>query len=385
MDRADRDMFFALLRSAVCGGRLDESERWELSPRQLGALMQLGRRHDIAHLVAAAAKKEDLKLPCDSDRAVYTAVYRGEQMAYELENICTVLEQAAVDHIPLKGAVVRQYYPEPWMRTSCDIDLLVRAQDADGAIAALAAAGYMRTEDNSVHDFCLRSPGGVHIELHHTLTQDGAVKRADKILEGVWDECSAKDGWQHRQQMSGEMLIFYHLAHMAKHLLSGGCGVRSFVDLWLMENKISIDKSRLHKLLEMGGLDRFYGASHKLAQVWLDKKAHTETTQELESYVLRGGVYGSCENAACAEAAVGVGRLRSFFRMMFLPRSNLCVIYPRLASRPYLAPLYQVRRWLRIFDKNKRSRLNYLTRTRAAVPDGRAEATGRLLDEIGLL
>ena len=77
MDRADRDMFFALLRSAVCGGRLDESERWELSPRQLGALMQLGRRHDIAHLVEAAAKKEDLKLPCDSDRAVYTAVYRG--------------------------------------------------------------------------------------------------------------------------------------------------------------------------------------------------------------------------------------------------------------------------------------------------------------------
>ncbi|MBO4954226.1 MAG: nucleotidyltransferase family protein, partial [Clostridia bacterium] len=31
-----------------------------------------------------------------------------------------------IDFMPLKGAVIRQYYPEPWMRTSCDIDIHVK-------------------------------------------------------------------------------------------------------------------------------------------------------------------------------------------------------------------------------------------------------------------
>ena len=35
------------------------------------------------------------------------------------------IKKVQIPFLPLKGSVIRQYYPEPWMRTSCDIDILV--------------------------------------------------------------------------------------------------------------------------------------------------------------------------------------------------------------------------------------------------------------------
>ena len=52
------------------------------------------------------------------------AVFRYEQQ-YEFQRICAVLEQAEVSYIPLKGLLLRNCYPEGWMRTSGDLDLLV--------------------------------------------------------------------------------------------------------------------------------------------------------------------------------------------------------------------------------------------------------------------
>jgi hypothetical protein len=49
-------------------------------------------------------------------------------MKHEFERICLVLEKAKIPHIPLKGSVLRKLYKEPWLRTSCDIDILVQEE-----------------------------------------------------------------------------------------------------------------------------------------------------------------------------------------------------------------------------------------------------------------
>ena len=384
MDRAESAVFFGLLRQVICGTELGESERNELSPRLAYALMELAARHDLAHLAAAAIQKTAPEISQDVAQAVYTAVYRSEQMEYELQRLCGILEGVHLPFVPLKGAVVRQLYPERWMRTSCDIDLLVKEQDTDRAIAALLQQGYERTEDNSTHDYCLRSPSGVHIELHYTLRQDGELNGADPVLDTVWDCCRSVDGWEYRLQMSGEMMVFYHLAHMAKHLLHGGCGVRPFVDLWLMESKLPVDKGALEQMLAAAGLGDFYRAALDMSRVWLESAPYTDVTCGLEEYVLSGGAYGTSLNAAKTQAAGGGGRLRAFMEMVFLPRENLQVIYPALKNRPCLAPVYQLRRWLRVFDKNKRKKISDLNRARAGVTDAQAQKTAELFDGLGL-
>ncbi len=44
--------------------------------------------------------------------------------------------------MPLKGSVIRNMYPEPWMRTSCDIDILVEKSSLDVAKKAVQAIGF---------------------------------------------------------------------------------------------------------------------------------------------------------------------------------------------------------------------------------------------------
>lgn len=46
------------------------------------------------------------------------AIYRYEKINYELNRLRSALNEAQIPFIPLEGSVLRQYYPEPWMRTS---------------------------------------------------------------------------------------------------------------------------------------------------------------------------------------------------------------------------------------------------------------------------
>ena len=45
-------IFFALLRSAICGAALTEAEKAEFSTEQLGGLLSVAKTHDVAHLLA---------------------------------------------------------------------------------------------------------------------------------------------------------------------------------------------------------------------------------------------------------------------------------------------------------------------------------------------
>lgn len=63
----------------------------------------------------------------------------------DLLAVADVLDAAAVEHRVLKGTAVGHLdYPDPSMRCFGDVDLLVRAEQYDQAVATLADAGYVR-------------------------------------------------------------------------------------------------------------------------------------------------------------------------------------------------------------------------------------------------
>ena len=73
-------------------------------------------------------------------------------LEYELEHIKSVFEKNKIEYILLKGSVLRNYYPEPWMRTSCDIDILVHDEQLDKAVKVLTQTGYRVEGNKHYHD-----------------------------------------------------------------------------------------------------------------------------------------------------------------------------------------------------------------------------------------
>ena len=381
-------VLFSLIQSEICGKELDGKYLDNLSTETMEQLYKITKSHDIAHLLASALNKQKL-LAQDEISQKYQkqwmmAVYRYEKINYELKRVADILENNGIAFLPLKGSVLRKYYPEPWMRTSCDIDILIHPEDAETAIQVLCEVGFTLQKSTTTYDYQMIAPGGVHLELHFSLKQDASILQAETILESVWDECELETDKQYHYYMRNEMFLFYHIVHMANHFTYGGCGIRPIIDLWLLTNKMEIDKDKLRFLLSQSKLLEFYEASVELSKVWLENAPHNNITLRMEQFILTGGVYGNSSTSALMKAAKGESKLRSFFKLLFIPRANLEVSYPNLKKHPILLPFYQIKRWFRIFNRKKRQRIERMTAARNAVDAKEENQTRTLLYDLGL-
>ena len=85
-----------------------------------------------------------------------------------------------------------------------------------------------------------------------------------------------------------------------------------------------------------------------LCGVWFENAAPDPATQQLEDYILRGGVYGSSENHIAVQQQKQGGRLRYLLSKIFLPFDTIKYHYPVLQKHPWLMPVMQVRRWCKL-------------------------------------
>ncbi|MGN1053578.1 MAG: nucleotidyltransferase family protein [Candidatus Scatosoma sp.] len=364
----------------------------DTSARFLSALYRVSKKHDIAHLVGDALIKNGLiengDIKSQFQNQIVMAVYRYENLNYELGRICELLEESEIPFIPLKGAVIRKFYPEPWMRTSCDIDILVHEEDLERATAMLKEKlgyTYERKEKGS-HDMQMYSLSGVHLELHYTLLEEGRLLKADKILSNIWNYAEEERKGSFQKRFSDEAFYFYHMAHMAKHFMIGGCGIKPFVDLWILNRskKNKIDKEKRDELLLNGGLFKFAKEVETLSEVWFEGIEHTETTKQMEKYVLQGGVYGTMQNRVVVQQVKSGSKFKYTISRIWLPYDTLKFLYPVLQKQKWLFLFCQVRRWFRLLFKGgfKRS-VNELSISGSVTKEQRKEISS-FLSELDL-
>lgn len=382
MDRKTIQLMFALLRSAINGKELTQAEREQISEERVQAVFTLSEKHDLAHLVAFGLKQNGYEW--DAKKSILKAVYRYERLNFELERLCRALEEAKICFIPLKGTVLRKYYPEAWMRTSCDVDVLVHEEDVETAAAVLEkCCGYIRGEKNG-HDISFFTPGKEHIELHYDLVEDGIANASSRVLKAVWETATLREEQTHWYEMPDAVFYFYHIAHMAKHIENGGCGIRPFIDLWILDRIEGADLKKRDELLRSGELLIFAEAARRLSSMWMEEREADAVSQQLEEYVLCGGVYGSNENRITVQQQKKGGAVRYALSRIFLPYDTLKFHYPILEKHRWLTAVMQVRRWCKLVFCGHRRRVLRELSFNKGISASEAENARKLLKSIGL-
>ena len=348
-------ILFSNLWSTVFSAELNQETKKLIVPENLSALYKLSKAHDLAHLVADALDKNGLLDDSDISQQFRMkrnmAIYRHEQMQYELDELCRVLEEEQIENIPLKGSVIRKYYPQPWMRTSCDIDILVRQEQVKEVVNLLTKKYGYTYAIQTQHDYSLYSPAGVHIELHFILIFHD--KSGDDFTKRVWESAVSEEGYLYKKKMPDGLFFTYHIAHMAQHVLEGGgCGIKPFIDTLIIQEKMGITWEQSQEALERCGLQTFAQKVVRLSRGWFYGEETDSTLQEFEKYVLNGGVYGTLNNKISVGASRKKGRLGYILKRLFVPYRSLCLLYPSLKKCPILFPFYQVRRWFRLLKRN---------------------------------
>ncbi len=377
---------FDLLRSSISGEKISDTVREMLSIEKLHNFFKISNTHDVSHLLALGIKQNELteKIDIDIDKCVFKAVYRHERTKHAFTNLCDALEKSQIPFIPLKGSVIRKYYPEPWMRTSCDIDILVSEADSQKAMELLINEyGYSYQRKGS-HDISLYSHGKIHVELHYDLIENGRANNSAKILTTVWDTAVLREGSQYWYEMPDEMFYFYHIAHMAKHFVEGGCGIRSFIDLWILDSIHQENFEKRNELLAKADLLIFANSLRRLCKIWFENGEHDHVSRQMEDYVLRGGVYGNHENRIMVQQQKKGGRLRYVLSKIFIPYDVIKFHYPVLQKHRWLTPFMQVRRWCKLIFWGHLKRTARELRYNNSISSEQAKSMQTFLDNIGL-
>ncbi len=375
------DILLRILRFALNETEPDDAIKEQLTPEVLPALYTLSKKHDLAHIAARFLRQNGLlsdEMLEKFNKEEVVSVFRQEALERAYIQICQIFDEAKIAYVPLKGSVIRPYYPGQYMRTSCDIDILVHKEDLDTAVEALISKGY-KCGTRDYHDVSLFSPSKVHLELHFSILEN--TENLDLLLKDAWQYAVLSE--RSRYEFSKEFFLFHMYAHMSYHFLSGGCGVRSLMDIWVMKHKMNIDYTEAKYLLKKAGIYQFAKELGNLAEVCFSGKPQGDFAEMLLAYIFSGGVYGTIEN----NIAINNSKTHLTFSYMchriFIPYKDLTLEYPVLKKMPILLPLCWLLRTLRLFWKLLTRTFNRI-KTRGRISDEKIDRAQQMRSRMGL-
>lgn len=389
MSRQYMKLLLILVNSVLKSTPLTDDEKAQFTPEFIQKTAVIAEKHKLLPIVANALIANKMLDPSDElfvklRKLQLAQVYKAERMEYELGRMCDELEKAGIEFVPLKGSVVRRLYPEPWMRTSCDIDILVKKEDIEKAVTVLTDRLEYLKNGESFHDIKFKTPSKINIELHFNLIEDEVRDSITAVLDDAWQHTAPIEGHRCYMQFDNEFFVLYHIIHMAKHMTLGGCGIRPFIDLWLIRKNLKFDDGMLNEMFKRSSVMQFAAVSYRLCDIWFANIPHDELTLEAEEFILRGGVFGTTGNSAAIQRGEGKSKGKQFLKLMFLPSESLKLIYPNLKKHPWLLPFYQVKRWFRVFDRSKRNKIAQRVDANDRISDETVDRVAKLMSDLEL-
>lgn len=376
---------FSLIRFEINETDICDAVKNSITKETLPLLYKISKIHDLAHLIGDALDKNGL-LNANADyknKFLWErnlALFRYEQMNYECEKICQTLEENQIKFTLLKGAVLKKLYPMPWLRTSSDIDILIDKSGIDKTQEVFTKTLDCTFEKECENTYSAHTKSGVHVEVHLDLSRDF---KSGEIIDNVDNFLQDYSG-NYCKVLQNEIFYVHLLAHMAKHIIHGGCGVRAFLDIWIFNSKVSINREKLSKILNEYNLVKLENACYNLSKVWFENATHDDLTKTLEEFILHGGIYGNIENQVAVNKAKTDGKSSGLAKKIFLPYDQLKFTYPVLQKHKWLTPFFEVVRWFRIVFKGRSKILAKELKANKKITKTQAEKTANLLKDLGL-
>ncbi len=379
--RTLQGIFIQILFFELTEGMPDEAFKKQLTPEVILSLYELSKSHDLAHIVSGALYKYGVmteKTASQFNKEEMLSLYRYERMKATYCEITDILEGKKIIYIPLKGSVIRPYYPKESMRTSCDIDILVHEEDLEAATDALVKKGYL-FEERHYHDISLYSPSRVHLELHFSILEN--KDNIDTVLKDVWSYAVPDENC--RYKFTDPFFVFHFFAHIYYHFLSGGCGIRSLMDVWIIAHRMGLNYIVAKELLEKAGILRFAEGINDLAESCFSGREWDKRSEVLLHYIMNGGVYGTVRNRIAGKKRHN-GTLIYLFKRVFMPYSSMVTVFPILKKAPVLLPFFWIVRVFRMLFGGKIGRSVMELKMACGVTDEEIDLMAYMREQLGM-
>ena len=298
----------------------------------------------------------------------WKAVYLGTCLRYamffeQLKPVLDVLDEQKIPVTLLKGAVYRELYPAPELRTMGDVDIIVKKEDIPAFEKAIETIGYTRPEKQG-HltelgtEYVAKGKPG--IEAFYTLREDFRQKFDYKYQNNVVEY----KNYQYVYKINDLFSIVHHVAHFAKHFYSAGAGVRFLSDLYLLLTKLNYDRLELIKELKELKLYKFFSISVCVLQKYFDYtpdfeiEDKSELCEQFVDYLFRDTVYGEKDSASLVKRSVKKGKFGMIKKALFPDCEFLYTKYPWFKKHLWLIPIAWFRHIFSIITRPSKIKKN---------------------------
>lgn len=316
------------------------------------------QKHRILNLVYYGIKSNNINISENIKKLfeenMLHSMMKCAQRDVEIELLSEQFENNKIRHMILKGFVIKNIYPEPYLRSMSDIDILV-GDDIDKASDVLLQNGFELKSKEFLH-YTFIKENSFAIELHKSLV-DESLEKYYKYFKSGFVKAKVSDGFNYKYEFSKEDFYIFMVAHMAKHYSICGTGIRSVCDIYLYNKKFTdIDKDYINKELNKIGLSDFEKKIKNLAIEWFGGYFEGKF-DSVGEYIILGGVYGNLDNHELNKFILNDKRTKKQYilRTIFPDKNYMFARYSFLKKAPVFIPLFWIVRIISTFFKSKGS------------------------------
>ena len=336
-----------------------EEPSFKIDESNFNIFLNLSKKHSLTALFYKAVKdtKVDIKEEYLKvlEQCYFSNVQKHVLFDKERKELFEYCNNNRIPYLPLKGIILKHYYPDPYTREFADNDIWF-ARDKDESIKKFfVERGYeVELYRKSNHDVYLKKPC-LNFEMHRDLF--GETGDNEKIVNYFSKHFKVRV----IAPLSLELYFMlddfyvYYTAHSYKHFHIAGCGLRTLIDFYLFlkkneENEL-LNFKYINKQLEKMDLVDFSEQISTLAIKVFDEKELDEKELETLLFISSSGTYGTLENRV-NKGVKEKGKVRYFFSRIFPPYRFYKSAYPWAYKVPILIPIAWLCRLFRILFKN---------------------------------
>ena len=316
--------------------------------------LNLAKHHSLSALTYKVLEATKASISSDLLRKLEEAYYLNLKKAVlfekERKELYKYLNEKEIDYLPLKGIVLKDYYPDPNTREFADNDILFSDKDKeirDFFVKRGYKTDYFR---RSNHDVYLKNPC-YNFEMHRALFgETGDNIKVVSYFAKYLDKALIKEG--HERYLTNEDFYIYFTAHTYKHFHVSGCGLRTLVDYYLfLKAHKDLDFNYINQELAKIDLVDFSNQISSLSLKLFDNEKLNDNEEEMLLFIASSGTYGTLENSV-SKGVKEKGKFKYFMNRVFPPYSFYKTAYPWAYYSIILIPFAWLARFFRILFKN---------------------------------
>ena len=244
-----------------------------LADVDLQQLYITARNHSVAAMVCMALEKTAIFAGADDAvkkhwrEAKNKAIRKNMLLDAERAAIVKQLESAEIWHMPLKGSILKDWYPKPGMREMADNDILFDPSERKRVREIFRSRGYKIVSfGKGNHDEYEKPPlynFEMHVSLFHEMYQELAGQYGN-----VKEKLLPVDGTVCQFAFTPEDFYVFVLAHAYKHYSGSGTGVRTLADFYVMNRHLGgiMNRDEVEQKLTRLGIAEYEQRSRVLAE-----------------------------------------------------------------------------------------------------------------------